>query len=123
MVTSGGVHLGGTVMRIVGNISYAGRTVDTDSIFQFGIIMAPDSVDAADIDPGVNTNLDWMYLTHRGFRQPAYDGVDSFENFWIELDLSGRRKFAEGSQLFFALNAVGQNITAFVNLSTLILLA
>lgn len=115
-------EVGATVLRVVGNISYAGRTVDTDSIYAVGLIVAPNTMDAADMDPNVNTDLDWLWIENRGFRQPAYDGVDSFENFWIELDLKGRRKLHEGTSLFLCQNAVGQTLTSFVNLRILLML-
>lgn len=114
--------VGSTVLRVVGNISYAARTVDTDVLYHVGLIVGPNSLDAADIDPAVNTGLDWLWLEQRGWRQPAYDGVDSFENFWIELDLRGRRKFAEGASLWLAQNATAVAVTSFVSLSVLRLL-
>lgn len=122
LLTASAQDVGSTILRIVGNVSFAGRTVDTDSIYWFGILVAPSTMDAADMDPAVTTNLDWMYYQPRGWRQAAYDGVDSFVNQWFDLDLRGRRKLTEGDALFYIENATGQTMVSFVNLSVLVLM-
>lgn len=112
---------GATILRIVGNINWLGLTVDTAVRYNFGIITGPSTLDPADMDPDVDTGLDWMYLSSMGSRSPAYDGVDSFVEHPRDIDLRGRRKFREGENLWFVENCVGANVTSFVKLRVLLL--
>lgn len=113
--------VGATVLRIIGDVSYAGRTVDTDTLYHAGIYLGPGTMDADDQDPAVPSNIDWMWLTQRGWRQAAYDGVDSFVNQFFSIDLRSRRTFREGDRLTYNENCTGQNVTSFVSLRILLL--
>lgn len=113
--------VGSTVLRIVGNIAYHGTTVDTASLYTCGILVGPQSLDAADVDPAVVVANDWLYWNAIGTNNAAYDGVDSFAiNRWF-LDLRGRRKFAEGDALHFTEVSGGTGANSYVNLSVLLL--
>lgn len=113
--------VGATILRIIGHASYAGRTVDTDTLYHAGIYLGPGTMDADDQDPAVPSNIDWMWITQRGWRQAAYDGVDSFVNEYIDIDLRSRRKFREGDRLTLNVNCTGQNVTDFWALRILLL--
>lgn len=113
--------IGGTILRVVGSISWIGLTVDTAAAYFPALIVAPNTMDAADMDPAVNTDLDYLYWSPEGSRNPAYDGVDSFVEHPRMIDIRGRRKIREGDDLFFCENATGTNVTSFVKLSVLFL--
>lgn len=112
---------GATILRVVGSINWTGLTVDTAVAYFPGLLVAPSTMDAADMDGSVDLNLDWMYWGAEGSRQPAYDGVDSFVEHPRWIDLRGRRKLDEGESLFYNEAATGANVTSFVKLSVLVL--
>lgn len=121
ILSAGSAVVGATILRIVGNIAFHGTTVDTATRYSSGLIVAPNSMDAVDLDPESITDLDWMYWQVRGTNQAAYDGVDSFVLDRHMVDLRGRRKIAEGDTLFYAETMTGSGGNSYVSMSVLLL--
>jgi hypothetical protein len=121
VITAADAVVGATILRVVGSISWLGTTVDTATRYMCGLLVAPNLIDADDIDPDVNANLDWLYWAGEGSRNPAYDGVDSFVEHPRWIDVRGRRRISEGESLLFAENSIGTNVVSFVKLRLLVL--
>jgi hypothetical protein len=117
-----GTRVGGTILRVVGSIAWHGLTVDTAAAYFVGLLVAPSTLAAADMDPAVETDLvDWMYWSGEGSRNPAYDGVDSFVEQRRHIDIRGRRKFREGDALLLGENSTGTNVTSYIKLRILMM--
>jgi len=113
--------VGSTVLRAVGNVAYHGTTVDTAHTYACGLIVAPSTMDAADMDPCVDVDLDWLWWSRRGGNAAAYDGVDSFVLDRQYFDVKGRRRLDEGESLFFCENMTGTGGNSYVHFRLLIL--
>lgn len=113
--------VGATVLRVVGNLAFHGTTVDTANRYVSGLIVAPSTMDAADMDASVDVDLDWMFWSARGTNNAAYDGVDSFVLDRQYIDLRGRRRIDEGESLFYNETMVGTGGNSYVNFRVLLL--
>lgn len=121
IMTTGDTVVGATILRIVGNIMVHGTTVDVAQQYACGILVGPNSLDAADTDPAIITSLDWLYWNRIGTNNPAYDGVDSYAGTRWWVDLRGRRKISEGDTVFYCETLTGSGGNSYVNLSMLVL--
>lgn len=121
MLAAGSAIVGATILRVVGNIAFHGTTVDTATEYASGIIVAPNSMDADDMDPATAVDLDWLYWQQRGTNQAAYDGVDSFVLDRHMVDVRGRRRIDEGESLFYNETMTGAGGNSYVNLRILVL--
>lgn len=122
-ITSGlSNRTGMTILRVIGSIAWHGTTVDTAAAYFPGLLLGPNTLDAADMDPATDFDLDWLYWSAEGSRNPAYDGVDSFVEHHRWIDIKGRRKYREGDSLFFCENATGTGLVSYVKLRILLLL-
>jgi len=122
VLAAGSAVVGTTVIRVVGNIAFHGTTVDTATEYASGLIVAPNSMDADDMDPAIAVDLDWLYWQQRGTNQAAYDGVDSFVLDRHTVDVRGRRKIDEGESLFYNETMTGAGGNSYVNLRILLLM-
>lgn len=121
VVTGSASTVGSTVLRVVGNIAFHGTTVDTANEYACGLLVAPNSMDAGDMDPAINVDLDWLYWQQRGTNNAAYDGVDSYVLDRHLVDVKGRRRIDEGENLYFCETMTGTGGNSYVNLRVLIL--
>lgn len=121
VVSATTASVGSTVLRVIGNIAFHGTTVDTANEYACGLLVAPNSMDIADMDPAINVDLDWLYWQQRGTNNAAYDGVDSFVLDRHMVDVKGRRRIDEGESLFFCETMTGTGGNSYVNLRVLIL--
>lgn len=108
-------------MRILGHVNFVGGTISTDTRYHMGIIVAPSTMDALDMDPAVDTTLDWMYFLDYGWKQDGVAGPAELTMEHVMVDLRGRRKFTEGDALFVVQNSTGANVTSFVSLNILVM--
>lgn len=121
VLVGGSTIVGSTILRIVGNIQYAGNGAVGNLEYAVGLLVASNSIDSADTDPAVILEMDWLYWRQQGQIQTLVVGAGTFQTYGFDLDVKGRRKMDEGETLFLCETATGQGAVSFVNLRVLVL--
>lgn len=113
--------VGSTILRVVGNIQFAGNGAVGNLEYAVGLLVAPNSIDAADTDPATILDLDWLYWRQQGQIQTLVVGAGTFQTYGFDVNVKGRRKIDEGESLFYCEVATGQGAVSFANLRVLVL--